>query len=135
MCGLHKTIYTTVAHIISSYTYNLLIAYIYSTCPFPFNSDHGCYAYTKDLQAFTNASTRPSPHWRMPRAPQPAPSPLVVPLWQDALQAYPDRPLVQWILEGLQKGFRLGCSHAWHQLRPAKCNIPSSYEHPEVVEA
>ena len=45
---------------------------------------------------------------------------------------YPDKQLV---LDGLQNGFRLGCSSQRHQLKATKHNIPSAYEHPEVVEA
>ena len=51
------------------------------------------------------------------------------------LRDFPDRRLVSWLVAGLQSGFRLGCCFSALQLKPERRNIPSAYEHPEVVDA
>ena len=40
-----------------------------------------------------------------------------------------------WLVGGLQDGFRLGYQTSRSLLKPAKRNIPSAHEHPEVVDA
>lgn len=66
--------------------------------------------------------------------PAPSPTPLPASAWQLALQDYPDPRLRRFLVQGLREGFRIGYSTPRDQLRPAKRNIPSAYEHPEVVD-
>lgn len=66
--------------------------------------------------------------------PTPSTSPLQALAWQVALQDYPDPRLRQFLVKGLREGFRIGYNAPQEQLRSAKRNIPSAYEHPEVVD-
>ena len=94
------------------------------------------YAYVEDL-------------WQLDRSPDPAigghlcltglwPTPSVTPLQasvrQVALQDCPDPRFCQFLVRGLREGFRIGYNAPHEQLRSAKRNIPSAYEHPEVVD-
>ena len=59
-------------------------------------------------------------------------TPLSLPAWEQALTSHPDRAFARYICQGLRYGFRIGfqCSA---QLRPAKANMESAKQHPEVV--
>ena len=54
-------------------------------------------------------------------------------VWRGRLQAHPDREFAEYILHGLEHGFRVGFNYS-HELSPAKCNMASAMEHSEVVE-
>jgi hypothetical protein len=49
------------------------------------------------------------------------------------LHSHPDQEFATFILTGLEQGFRIGFDYR-SQLSPAKRNMPSATEHPEVVE-
>ena len=49
------------------------------------------------------------------------------------LRNHPNHQLVAFILDGLHNGFKLGFNHS-HKLKLAKCNKPSAYEHPTVID-
>ena len=49
------------------------------------------------------------------------------------LRSYPDRQLVQFVLEGISKGFRIGFVKPPSSLNSARTNLYSALEHPEVV--
>ena len=61
-------------------------------------------------------------------------TPLVVPAWRRLLAGHPDQSLVQFFLRGVSEGFRIGFSAPLLTLRPARRNIPSALDHPEVVD-
>jgi hypothetical protein len=61
-------------------------------------------------------------------------TPLKLPVWQSSLDAFPDRPLAQYILRGISQGFRIGVNQKMEQ-KPSRRNLKSAYEHPEVVSA
>ena len=59
-------------------------------------------------------------------------TPLVVPAWEKALQAHPDRAFVRYILDGLTCGFRIGFNRS-AALQSSSANMASARFHPEVV--
>lgn len=67
--------------------------------------------------------------------PAPSPSPLRAATWQDALLRHPDEQFRQFLVRGLREGFRLGYQATRSRLHTAKRNMPSAYEHPEVIDA
>ena len=60
-------------------------------------------------------------------------TPLVIPAWEDALKPHPDRVLAQYILRGLQCGFRIGFDRS-HHLQSALANMASAQLHPDVID-
>ena len=63
-----------------------------------------------------------------------APTPLQPRAWEEALHQHPDRSFVDYILQGMRGGFQVGFQHGQVALKPAKRNIPSAYEQPQVVD-
>jgi hypothetical protein len=53
--------------------------------------------------------------------------------WQERLRSHPDQEFAAFILTGQEQGFHIGFDY-WNRLSPAKWNIPSAAEHPEVEE-
>lgn len=49
------------------------------------------------------------------------------------LQHHPDRQLVNYVLDGISNGFRVGFSPS-HKLKSAKNNKPSALQHAAVVD-
>jgi hypothetical protein len=60
-------------------------------------------------------------------------TPLVIPAWEDALKPHPDRVLAQYILRGLQCGFRIGFDRS-HHLQSASANMASAQLHPDAID-
>ena len=60
-------------------------------------------------------------------------TPLCMPAWCTMLRNYPDKQLVQFVLEGISKGFRIGFGKPASSLNSARSNLYSALEHPEVV--
>ena len=59
-------------------------------------------------------------------------TPLIADEWALALAGHPNQGFAQYILQGLMYGFRIDFS--WVKLLSSvSCNIPSAYQHPEVV--
>ena len=50
------------------------------------------------------------------------------------LAGHPDQKQVSYVLQGLQRGFRLGF-HSAHKLKPAKRNKPSALHNSHIVDA
>ena len=62
-------------------------------------------------------------------------TPLVFTTWRHFLAAHPDQEMVQFFLQGLITGFKVGFAYhrpAYH--RPAKKSLCSAIEHPDVVQ-
>ena len=57
-----------------------------------------------------------------------------LPQWSRALVGHPDQAFAQFILEGIEHGFRIGFDHA-STLVSATRNMPSAREHPDVITA
>ena len=58
---------------------------------------------------------------------------LCVPAWGTMLRSYPDKQLVQFVLNGISKGFRIGLAKPASTLNSAKSNLNSALEHPDIV--
>ena len=63
----------------------------------------------------------------------PSQHPLNIEAWASCLEDHPDLAYVKYLLDGMKYGFRI--SYNWANPRkPAKSNMPSTYEHPEVTD-
>ena len=60
-------------------------------------------------------------------------TPLCAPPWSMMLRSYPDKQLVQFVLEGISKGFRIGFVKPASSLCSARSNLSNALEHPDVV--
>ena len=61
-------------------------------------------------------------------------TPLLRSAWEGALRQLPDRDFTEYIVNGLQRGFRVGFDHSRRsELRATGRNMGSAYEHQEVV--
>ena len=49
------------------------------------------------------------------------------------LENHPDKRFAQYVLEGIQKGFRIGFDYAQHSVTPCRNNMLSTLDHPQVV--
>jgi hypothetical protein len=61
-------------------------------------------------------------------------TPLKWETWAGALQSHPDQEFAAYVVEGLKEGFRIGFDYAGHTCTPAKRNMLSASQHPEVIE-
>ncbi len=85
------------------------------------------YPYTADLLCLDMAKpASPSP-------PGSITTPLIAPQWQRALAHHPDRAFARYIMKGLTEGFRIGHRRV-QPLRSATRNMPSAFQHPEVID-
>ena len=62
-------------------------------------------------------------------------SPLQIHRWEEALQDHPDAEFKSYLLRGFSGGFRIGFDEAKVSLRPAKSNMASAGEHPQVISS
>ena len=62
-------------------------------------------------------------------------SPVRLSVWQEELARHPDQAFAQYIIQGLSQGFRIGYQHKTSSLKPAKYNILSASQHPDVVSS
>ena len=94
------------------------------------------YSYVEDLYGLEN-TLRPSTSPTVLHSALPAlsHSALLAPTWWESVHKHPDRRLCKFLARGLHEGFHLGYQARWTQLRPAKRNIISAYEHPQAVDA
>ena len=61
-------------------------------------------------------------------------SPLQWEVWQEHLRSHPDRDYAEYLICGLQDGFRIGFDYQGHKCRSSRENMRSAMEHPEVVQ-
>ena len=61
-------------------------------------------------------------------------TPLSVSRWSLLLLVHPDPCLVQFFLEGISRGFRIGFVPQEKSLRSVRKNMDSAQEHPAVVQ-
>ena len=61
-------------------------------------------------------------------------TPLKLEAWHKALSDYPDQRFAAYILRGVEQGFRIGYNPHLVKLQPARANMFSTAEQPEVVE-
>ena len=53
--------------------------------------------------------------------------------WERALEKYPDKEFVRWLLRGIREGFRIGFDRSYI-CAPARRNLRSAQENPSVVD-
>jgi len=61
-------------------------------------------------------------------------TPLVQSSWGQCLQQHPTQKLVQFFLQGITKGFRIGYKGQREKLKTSKNNLQSAILHPQVVD-
>ena len=61
-------------------------------------------------------------------------TPLKAEVWQEMLRDHPDRRLVGVVVRGIREGFRVGFQGDPKGLKPARQNMVSVRQHPEVVQ-
>ena len=61
-------------------------------------------------------------------------TPLHWEIWQKALTSHPDRGLAEYIVTGLQEGFRIGYDYRTHKCKKSEDNMKSAKEHLQVVD-
>ena len=59
-------------------------------------------------------------------------TPLCASAWQSMLRSHPDNHLVQFLLEGICKGFRIGFTKPPSSLRAARSNLEGARVHPDI---
>ena len=92
----------------------------------------GHYIYIDHLLCL--AGRRPSHPIDLPQRLWPVNTPLNPRAWASHLQSHPDRAYVDYIVQGIHHGFRLGFAYGAVKLRSASRNMRSAEENPEVVE-
>ena len=60
-------------------------------------------------------------------------TPLNRPAWGEVLANHLDKAFVQYILRGIERGFRIGFNPRTVNLRSRYMNLISASEHPEIV--
>ncbi len=60
-------------------------------------------------------------------------TPLYLPSWEMYLAHHPDGAFAQYILQGIQNGFRVGYNYFTHTCIRASSNHPSANEHPDII--
>ena len=61
-------------------------------------------------------------------------TPLKLEAWRKALSGYADQRFAAYIIRGVEQGFRIGYNPHMVKLQPARVNMSSTAEQPEVVE-
>ncbi len=89
------------------------------------------YAYTADLLTLASRravcplpSVRGWSHIKCPMVPE---------LWEECLASHPDRAYVDYLVRGLQEGFRIGFRHGSASCHSASTNMQSADVHPVVI--
>ena len=104
---------------------------IISPPPPPSPSSGPIYMHTAELWALHWASSR-GPPLVLPSRTNWQPSPLPPVIWAAALQRHPDRHFAEYIVRGLEEGFRIGFK-AEASLQSASRNMSTAYTTPHVV--
>ena len=93
----------------------------------------GAYMYMGDLQKMD--ACRPSRAPPIRAEPSHIATPLRTEIWKEELRAHSDQVFAQYLVRGLEQGFRIGYRHSSHRCVAAKCNMVSALQHPEPIEA
>ena len=89
------------------------------------------YPHTKDLLALSACVPRdPIP---LPAQLQRVQTPLRAARWSAMLENHPDKCFAQYLLEGIEKEFRIGFDYTQHSMTPCRNNMLSTLDHPQVV--
>ena len=61
-------------------------------------------------------------------------TPLNIRAWEAELRAHLDRKYIQFLLEGIQQGFRIGFDYSNHSCSSVSSNMKSASVHPESID-
>ena len=87
------------------------------------------YPYMAHLQEFERRTTNtPTPVWL-----QRVSTPLNGREWAKVLADHPDKEFQEYILRGINEGFRIGFNYEMNRCRPAASNMHSATEHSQIV--
>ena len=86
------------------------------------------------LEKWLKITTNPTIRVKIPPSACLISTPLSLLAWKTLLDDHPNRQLIQFLLDGITNGFRLGFNHTDSSLKPAKRNLPLAIAHPQVVE-
>lgn len=92
----------------------------------------GRYRHTQELLALDVC--RPLQREKIPGVLEGRASPLDVHEWRSALATVPDRNFADYIVTGIEKGFRVGFQYANHLAQSARQNMPSAEACAQPVE-
>ena len=95
------------------------------------NVQQGHYFYMEDLLSMEINSSKAI--YKLPARTMALNSPLQTTEWKSQLSTFSDPRFYHFILRGLSNGFRIGFNGS-QACQPAKRNMRSAYEHPEVVQ-
>ena len=95
------------------------------------NVQQGHYVYMEDLLRMEMNSSKSI--FQLPARAMALSSPLRTAEWKSQLSTFPDPRFYHFILRGLSIGFRIGFNGS-QACQPAKRNMRSAYEHPDVVK-
>ena len=93
----------------------------------------GSYLYMEDLQRMDACRPSKAPPIRVELSR--IATPLKIEIWREELRAHPDQVFAQYLVRGLEQGFRIGYRHESHSCVAAKRNMVSACQHPEPIEA
>jgi len=91
--------------------------------------------YEKWLRDWNGQLIEPADKLQVPAAATRITSPLIADNWCTMLRDYPNRPLADFFITGIQEGFRISYNPSATKVRSAKQNLQCALEHPEVVES
>ena len=89
------------------------------------------YPYTDDLLKLEACTSRKGENLLQKLSKSSITTPLVWRRWSQALENHPDKAFRDYIVSGLKEGFRIGFKG--RKCRPAKTNMKSALEQPQVV--
>lgn len=61
-------------------------------------------------------------------------TPLILAEWRRQLEGHPDKDCRDYLLKGIEQGFRIGFQHGLHACTQARVNIKATNEQPEIVQ-
>ena len=120
--------------------YNIFLRGYESPVPVPytgrvgqeFHGEGGCYIYMGDLCELDSCiPLDPSP---IPPALQTIATPLKRAAWAWELCLHPDQEFADFILRGLERGFRIGFDYRNHRCTSARRNMLSAVQHPQPID-
>lgn len=79
------------------------------------------------------ARKEPPPTWSVPACLSTIHTPLCARVWACRLHINPDREFTAFLIRGFSQSFQIGLDYGGASSKPAKNNMVSAKEHPEVV--
>lgn len=93
----------------------------------------GKYLYIEDLQVLAGRVPSPIANILPPSSWHTINTPLRIDEWRQQLKGHPDPDFVEYLLQGMTEGFRIGFRYQECTCRSAKRNMKSALDNPQVV--